>query len=76
MFVSSDFRGKGVSKLILKELESWAIEKGYYKAILETGIHQKIAIGLYSKYGYGQTKNYGQYSNIQTSICMIKNLIT
>jgi GNAT superfamily N-acetyltransferase len=75
MFVSKDFRGKGVSKLILKELESWAIEKGYYKAILETGIYQKNAIELYSKHGYEQTENYGQYSNIQTSICMIKNLI-
>lgn len=75
MFVQNDFRGNGISKLILKELESWAIEMGYKESILETGIYQKSALGLYSKNGYMRTDNYGQYTGIQTSICMKKNLI-
>ncbi|MBK8806326.1 MAG: GNAT family N-acetyltransferase [Bacteroidales bacterium] len=75
MFVQNDYRRKGVSKLVLKELESWAIEIGYKKAILETGIYQINAKGLYSNNGYKQIDNFGQYIGIQTSICMMKNLI-
>jgi GNAT superfamily N-acetyltransferase len=72
MFVNKNSRRQGISKKILTELESWAIELGYDFALLETGYKQKEAIGLYEKYGYRKTDNYGPYMGIETSICMKK----
>jgi GNAT superfamily N-acetyltransferase len=72
MFVNKNSRRQGISKKILTELETWAIELGYDFALLETGYKQKEAIGLYEKYGYRKTDNYGPYIGIETSICMKK----
>jgi GNAT superfamily N-acetyltransferase len=47
MYVDTKYRGFGISKIILGELESWANELGYKYAILETGIKQPESIGLY-----------------------------
>ena len=49
MYVELDNRGRGIATAILKELESWALELGYTKLILETGINQPEAIALYQK---------------------------
>ena len=75
MFVQPEHRGHGVGLIILKELEQWAAEENYSKCILETGIKQPEAIGLYEKAGYARTKNYGQYLNIENSVCMIKAIL-
>lgn len=74
MFVKLDYRGKGISKLVLNELEKWALELGYENAVLETGMKQFEAIGLYSKCGYVKIENYGQYIGNNNSICMGKSL--
>ena len=74
MFVKTEMRGKGISKLILKELENWGIEKGYSQAILETRIKQTEAIGLYEKSGYQKIENFGPYVGMPYSICMKKLL--
>lgn len=74
MFVHPDFRGKGISRLILAELEQWAREQQYTSAILETGIKQPAAISLYAKSGYQRIANYGSYQDIEESICMRKEL--
>ena len=74
MFVKPEFRGKGISKLILNELENWGKQLGYSQTILETGVKQHEAIGLYTKYGYAKIDNYGQYVYMRNSVCMQKNL--
>ena len=74
MFVHLDYRGKGISKTVLNELEKWAQDNGFKKAILETGTKQFEAIGLYQKSGYKKIDNYGQYAGIETSVCMLKEL--
>ena len=74
MFVSTEKRGKGISKHILNELEKWAAELGYTKFILETGVKQLEAIGLYNRFGYKQIENYGQYIGKPLSVCMSKEL--
>jgi putative acetyltransferase len=74
MFVRKDYRGKGISRHILNELEACASEKGYNKAILETGIKQMEAIGLYLKNGYKKIENYGQYTGLPVSVCFSKKL--
>lgn len=75
MFVRKEYRGKGISKLVLKELEAWACEKGFKTAVLETGIAQPEAIGLYVNGGYVKTENYGPYIGNKNSVCMTKAFI-
>ena len=74
MFVHPDFRGKGIAGSVLKELETWAAELGYTAAVLETGKKQPEAIALYLKSGYQIIPSYGQYKNVENSVCMRKAL--
>lgn len=74
MFVSPDFRGKGIASRILLDLELWATELNYSQTILETVINQPEAIALYKKLGYTITENYGQYVGVENSVCMKKVL--
>jgi putative acetyltransferase len=74
MFVDLNYRGKGIAGTVLIELENWARENGFKYAVLETGIKQPEAIGLYQKNRYQVTENYGQYISNTNSICMKKSL--
>lgn len=74
MFVDPNYRGLGVSKQILIEIENWARENGYKNALLETMMTQINAIGLYKKTGYTFIENYGQYIGMEKSICMKKQI--
>ena len=74
MYVSPESRKKGIASEILKELEKWAYELSNCKCILETGKRQQEAIGLYQKSGYKLIPNYGQYAEIENSLCFEKIL--
>ena len=74
MYTSSESRGKGIASKILSELEKWASELSYEKCILETGKKQPEAIGLYKKNGYKIIPNYGQYAEIENSLCFEKHI--
>ncbi len=72
MFVRPENRGRGNAGQILTELETWAKELNYSGCILETGIKQPEAIRLYQKSGYERIPSYGQYLNVENSVCMKK----
>ena len=72
MFVPLEKRGKGFASKVLQELENWSNELGYNRCILETGNKMSEAIGLYKKMGYKTIPNYGQYKNVESSICFEK----
>lgn len=72
MFTLPKFRGKGFATQLLTRLESWAIELNYEKCILETGRRQLSAIALYKKNNYQIISNYGQYANVENSVCFEK----
>lgn len=74
MYTSPDNRGKGIASRILQELEAWAAELSYEKCILETGKQQPEAIGLYQKNGYQMIPNYGQYAEVENSLCFEKHI--
>lgn len=74
MFTMSENRGKGIAHAVLNELEKWAKQLGYTTAILETGKRQHEAIGLYQKAGYKIIPNYGQYKDMENSVCMQKSI--
>ena len=75
MFTADNHRGKGLATQVLTELEKWALELGYTKCILETGKRLPDAVRLYQKNGYLQIPNYGQYVEMENSICFEKKLI-
>lgn len=74
MFVHPDYRGQGIAQQVLTELEKWAAELGNTNCVLETGQKQPEAIQLYLKSGYVRIPNYGQYANMENSVCMQKSL--
>jgi len=74
MFVEKDQRGKGLSKIVLDELEKWAMESGFQYAVLETSVYFEAARSLYTKAGYTVIENYDQYKDLEESICMKKEL--
>lgn len=75
MFVLPAYRGQGVGLNILQQLELWASELKYSKCVLETGKKQPEAITLYKKAGYSIIKNYGQYENVENSVCMQRSIL-
>ncbi|AVK50312.1 hypothetical protein AXY43_21195 [Clostridium sp. MF28] len=72
VYVSLEDRGRGVAKIIVKEIEKLAIENNIKNIILQTGSRQKAAVSLYESMGYRLTENYGPYINDSNSICMKK----
>jgi len=75
MFTSNTFRGKGFATKIVNELENWAVELGYKYFILETGKRLPDAVRLYQKLGFERIPNYGQYVEMENSICFKKKLM-
>ena len=74
MFVKPSYRAKGAATKVLQELEKWATENNFSSAILETVKNQPEAVALYKKNGYTIILNFGQYKNVEKSICMHKIL--
>ena len=75
MFVQKNYRGKGLSKLVLQTLEQWAAELGYRSSVLETSVHFATACGLYRSKGYRDIPKYGPYVGLEDSVCMGKDFI-
>ncbi|MGY0392988.1 GNAT family N-acetyltransferase [Bizionia sp. KMM 8389] len=75
MYTNPKSRGQGVATKTLQALEDWAKQLGYKKCILETGKRQTEAIAFYKKNDYNIITNYGQYANIENSLCFEKELI-
>ena len=74
VFVKEEYRGQGISDELMKMLEQRAREKGFKYFILESGEPLVSAMALYRKIGYKVIPNYGQYVNMEESICMKKKL--
>lgn len=74
MFVLLECRGMGIASKVLAELENWANNLSFQKCILETGVKQPEAIGLYKKSGYKFIPNYGQYAGVKESVCFEKHI--
>ncbi len=74
MYVQPASRGLGISAMMLKELDNWALSLGFATMLLETGEKQNIAINLYTRSGYKRVDNYGPYVNLPTSLCFGKIL--
>ncbi|WP_250255714.1 GNAT family N-acetyltransferase [Chryseobacterium sp. Marseille-Q3244] len=74
MFTNPAFRKRGLGSSIVKELENWAKDLGYKKAVLETSRELTNAISVYEKSGFLRIPNYGQYIGVESSVCYEKQL--
>ena len=74
MYTIEQARGKGMASKLLLELESWAREIEVETLVLETGKRQVEAVGLYKKNHFEVIENYGQYANVENSICFQKRI--
>ena len=74
MFVRSQFRGLGLAKLMLEHLEQYTREHHIHVLRLETGIHQKEAIGLYESVGFQRIPPFGEYVDDPLSIFFEKQI--
>lgn len=74
MFVRHEHRRVGISRKILAELEKWAVEDGFSRALIETGSAQFEAVKLYTSSGYSRIAGYGPYIGFTDSVCFEKKL--
>jgi ribosomal protein S18 acetylase RimI-like enzyme len=52
IFVRELFRRKGVGKMLMREVEKWAKEKGIYSLGLNVHVRNKEAVSAYKKIGF------------------------
>jgi GNAT superfamily N-acetyltransferase len=74
VYVRSDYRGQGLSKRLMLELEDIARERDVSSLILQTGNRQAEAIALYEKIGYTPIDRFGAYEPIPFFLCFGKTL--
>ena len=74
IFILPDYRGQGLSKLLMASLEKYLMQQGVEWARLEAGTEQPEALGLYKKLGYVERGPYGQYKHDPWSIFLEKDL--
>lgn len=74
MYVRRGLRGRGLSRRVLAEVEAAAAPAGLHRLVLETGVLQPEAIGLYLTSGYAPIDNFGEYVGALDSRCFAKDL--
>src|SRR6185437_431314 len=74
MWVIPAARGKGVSRIILEELEARATHEGARWLRLETGIENHAALVLYERAGFTRCGPFGDYKPDPLSVFMAKEL--
>lgn len=74
MYVPPRFRGFGFGRRMLDHLAGHARSRGITLLRLETGIHQREAIGLYGRMGFYRIPPFGPYTDDPVSLCYEKPL--
>ncbi|HVZ47291.1 MAG TPA: GNAT family N-acetyltransferase [Gemmatimonadaceae bacterium] len=75
MYVAPAARGTGIGKRLVAALEAEAARIGAKRVVLETGVRQEAALGLYARCGYARIPLYGEYVHSPaTSVCLGRTL--
>jgi putative acetyltransferase len=75
MYVRPQFRSSGFGKLMLNHLADYACAHSVGLLRLETGIHQRAAIGLYERMGFHRIPPFGAYKEDPLSLFYEKQLV-
>jgi putative acetyltransferase len=76
MYVRPAFRGRGLARQLLADLERIAAESGVQVLRIGTGDRQPEALGLYRSAGYAEIPRYGDHTDNPHSFCLAKPLRT
>ena len=74
VFVDDKYRGLGIARKLISELETKVKNEGYQELVLETGKNNVVAITMYQNFKYQIIDNYPPYDNMSDSVCMKKTL--
>jgi GNAT superfamily N-acetyltransferase len=74
MYVRPEWRGRGLARVVLADLEQRARDLGAKRIVLETGDKQPEAIRLYETSGYERIDGFGHYRCSPTSVSFGKTL--
>ena len=74
MYVKPQWRGRGLSRVVLADLEQRARDLGATRIVLETGEKQPEAIRLYETSGYERIDGFGHYACSPMSVSFGKTL--
>ncbi len=72
MYTRPSHRGQGLARRLLAFLEAQARVRGCHRFMLETGVLQPEAIGLYERLGYVRRGPFGDYAEDPNSLFMEK----
>ncbi len=74
LYTAPRARGRGHARRVMLELERLAPAHGCTRLVLETGVLQPEAIGLYLSLGYRSIPNYAEYADEPLSRCFAKDV--
>ena len=74
MFVRPAWRGRGLSRRMLRHLEAEARRCGARRLVLETGTRLAASVALYESEGFREIGRFGEYAHSPLSHCMAKTL--
>jgi GNAT superfamily N-acetyltransferase len=74
VYVDHAFRGNGVARTVMADLEERARAHGWRRLVLQTGIRNPEAAALYASMGYRPIEPYGRYVDDPISLCFAKDL--
>ena len=74
MYVTPQFRQRGIARRVLEALEQEARNLGIRRVLLETGPRQPEAIALYQQTGYVPTQPFGEYQPSPLNVFFEKRL--
>ena len=74
VFVAATHRRLGLAARLLGALETWALDAGVRRIVLQTGIRQPDAVALYQREGWQPIEPFGEYAGDTISLCFSKEL--
>ena len=74
MYIEPGFRRRGLSRVLLAELERTAAAAGHTSLLLNSGDRQPEALALYAREGYSPVPGYGFYADSPEAVFLGKAL--
>ncbi len=74
MYVVPALRGNGIAGTLMTDVHRVAVERGWSRLTLETGVRQPDAITVYERAGFTPIPNYPPYDQWDLSVCYAKAL--
>lgn len=68
LYIKKEYRGKGISKELLKTLECYAKEQGCHTLFLDTRVTLEPAVSLYRSHGFSIVYQQGLYIQMEKEL--------